>query len=200
VSYRAHFGSTLRLFQPRSGFLANLSFVALFRTTTVRGIVPLKLSPHKDRAPLSKSLCSLAVIHQRAKAYCPFALSPLVSPTRTLSRVCLVFPSSYELPLFKPKLASKSSWAPFSGITSFRQLHLFRSFYPLMNPFAISSSCPALMVVALLGSSPLEFSPITPWVLYPPKPRGLEHSPLLRRAPALRSKGSLNPSDRVKPS
>jgi len=156
MGYRSHFGSTLRFFQPLSGFPASLSFVALFRATTVCWILPLEHSLHKDRAPLSRPLCFLAVIHQRAEAYCPFALSPLVSPTRTLSRVCLVSPSNYELPLFKPKLASKSFWAPFSGVTSFRQLHLFRSFYPLTNPFSFSPSCPVLTAVTLMGFFPFK--------------------------------------------
>jgi hypothetical protein len=77
-------GSALGFSQPLSGFLARPSFATLFRAATVPGILPLERSPRKDRAPLSRPLCSPAVIHLRAEPYCPSALSPPVSPTPAL--------------------------------------------------------------------------------------------------------------------
>jgi len=54
-----HLGSTLRLSQPLSGFLACSSFTALFRAATVRGVLLSEVSPHKNRAPLSRPLAPL---------------------------------------------------------------------------------------------------------------------------------------------
>jgi len=160
-------GSTLGFSQPLSGFLACPSFAALFRAATVPGILPLELSPRKDRAPLSRPLCFPDVIHQRAEPNCPSALSPLVSPTPALLTQLPGSPSSYGHPFHEPKFASRLPWTPRSRTDSFRQLHRLRSFYPLTNPFATSPSCPDLAVDTLLGSSSLESSPPTPRVLKP---------------------------------
>jgi hypothetical protein len=51
---RSPLGSALGFSQPLSGFLAGLSFAALFHAATVTGTLPLELSPHKDRLPLSR--------------------------------------------------------------------------------------------------------------------------------------------------
>jgi len=66
----------------------------------------------------------------------------LVSPTPTLSRGCLGSPGGYGLPFRGPRPPSRSSWTRVGGVTPFRQLHLLRSFVPLANPFATTSSCP----------------------------------------------------------
>jgi hypothetical protein len=59
VGCYVHLGSTLRFFQPLSGFLASSSFVALFHATTVRGVRPSEAFPRKNRVLLSKSLAPL---------------------------------------------------------------------------------------------------------------------------------------------
>jgi hypothetical protein len=64
-------GSALRFSQPRSGFLADPSFAALFHAATVPGILPSESFPHRDRVPLSRPPSSLAVIHRRALASHP---------------------------------------------------------------------------------------------------------------------------------
>jgi len=97
---RPRLGSAPGFSQPLSGFLARPSFAALFRAATVPGILPLELSPCKDRAPLSRPLCFPDVVHQRAEPYCPSALSPPVSPTPALLT---------QLPGFLERL-----WTPFS--------------------------------------------------------------------------------------
>jgi hypothetical protein len=88
---RPSLGSALRFSQPLSGFLAGRSCVALFHATTVPGILPSELFPHKDRVPLSRSLAPLQLSTGVLKC-AVLCLSPLVSPTSTLSRSCLVPP------------------------------------------------------------------------------------------------------------
>jgi len=147
----SRFGSTLGFSQPLSGFLARPCFATLFRAATVPGILPLERSPRKDRAPLSRPLCFPAVSHHRAEPRCPSALLPPVSPTPALLTQSPGSPSRYRHPFHEPKLASRLSWTPRSGIDSFRQLHRLRSLYPLTNPFATSPSCPDLAADTLLG-------------------------------------------------
>jgi len=92
---RLHIGSALRLSRPLSGFLADPSFVALFRATTVPGILPSELFPHEDRAPLSGPLAPLQLstdVPGRAER----RRSPPVSPTSTLSRGCLDPPTTMD--------------------------------------------------------------------------------------------------------
>jgi hypothetical protein len=103
---RPHLGSALGLSQPLSGFLAVLSFAALFRAAAVPGILPSELSLRRDRAPLSRPLCSPAVIYQRAEMHCLCALLPPVSSTPTLSRSCLNPRGGYELPFHGPRPTS----------------------------------------------------------------------------------------------
>ena len=151
---RPRLGSALGLSQPLSGFLAVPSFAAVFRAATVPGILPSELSPHRDRVPLSRSLCSPAVIHQHATVHCLSALSPPVSSTPTLSRSCLTPRGGYELPFHGPRPTSRLLWAPSSRITAFCQLHLLRSFDPPVSPFSTSSGCPVLAADTLLVSFP----------------------------------------------
>jgi len=67
AGFHPHLGSALRFSQPLSGFLASSSFVALFHATAVPGIPPSESSPRKNRAPLSRPLCSHVVIHRVLK-------------------------------------------------------------------------------------------------------------------------------------
>jgi hypothetical protein len=59
-------------------------------------------------------------------------------------------PNDYGLRFHKPRLVSLSSWALLSGVTSFRQLHLLRSFPPPVRPFLQLRVAPRLPVVSLL--------------------------------------------------
>jgi len=175
---RSHLGSAHRLSQPPSGFLAVLSFEALFRASTVPGILPLEHSLRTDRAPLSRPLCFLAVIHPRAETCCPSALSPPFSPTSTLSRSCLDPTGDYGRSFHKPKLATCSPWTPRNRtVPVLPASPYFEASIPLRirsRPARVASSWrPILSWV----SSPIESSPTAPWVLYPPRPRGPEHSP-----------------------
>jgi hypothetical protein len=124
----------------------------VFRAATVPGILPSELSPHRDRVPLSRSLCSPAVIHQHAAVHCLCALSPPISSTPTLSRSRLTPSGGYERPFHGPRPTSRLLWAPSSRITTFCQLHLLRSFDPPVSPFSISSGCPVLAADTLLVS------------------------------------------------
>jgi hypothetical protein len=152
---RLHLGSALRFSQPLSGFLASQSYVALFRATTVPGILPSELFPHEDRDPLSRSLAPLQLSTDVLKC----AVLRLVTPGFTNFHAFTRspgFPDSYGLRFHGPKLVSPSSWALLSGVTSFRLLHLLRSFLPLARPFLQLRVASWLPAVSLLGLFPFE--------------------------------------------
>jgi len=174
---RSRSGSTLGFSQPLSGFLARPSFAALFRAATVPGILPLELSPRKDRAPLSRPLCSPAVIHQRAEPYCPSALSSPVSPTPAL---LTQLPGSPER-LWTPFFTNRSLLPGCPGLRAAESIHSasFTDFEASI-PSRIrlhQSELPRPGDRYSWVSSPLESSPSTPRVLYPPRPRGPEPVP-----------------------
>jgi len=150
----ARFGSALRFSQPLSGFLADPSFAALFRAAAEPGILPSESSPRRDRAPLSRPLCSPAVIHRRALACYPRPYCHRFRQTPTLSRSCLDPPSDYRLPFHEPKSASRSPWATSNGTATSRQLHRLRSFDPPASPFLPKPGCPGLAADPLLGFFP----------------------------------------------
>ncbi len=192
-------GSALGFSQPPSGFLARPSFAALFRAATVPGILPLELSPRKDRAPLSRPLCSPAVIHPRAEPYCPSALSPPVSPTPALLT---------QLPGFLERL-----WTPFSqaearfpvALGSAQQNRSIPPASPTSKLLSPHESVRDQSELPRPGgryswvSSPTESSPSTPRVLNPPRPRGPEPVPPSEDfGPATPETSSLK--SRVKPS
>jgi hypothetical protein len=173
---RSRPGSALRLSQPLSGFLALPSCVALFRATTVSGIPPSEFFPHRDRAPLSGPLAPLQLstgVQLRAGP----DRSPIVSPTSTLSRGCLVPRSTMDsLSACRGSLSGRP-WFWLSGIAPFRQLHLLRSFVPPARPYLETLGCPAAPGRDSPGFCPPKLSPSTPWILDPPRPRGPEHAP-----------------------
>jgi hypothetical protein len=146
----SHPGSALRLSQPLSGFLAHPSFVALFRATTVPGILPSELFPHEDRAPLSRPLAPLqlstGVLRRAARRLVIAGFTDVHAFTQLPG-----FPSHYELPFHEPRSASWSFWASLNGTASFRQLHLLRSSVPSVRPFQRLRVAPRPLAVTLLG-------------------------------------------------
>lgn len=56
-------GSTHRLSQPLSGFLASLKFVALFHATTIPGSYSFRVFPLQKLRISCETTCSLTVIH-----------------------------------------------------------------------------------------------------------------------------------------
>jgi hypothetical protein len=149
--YHCRLGSALRLSQPLSGFLASPSFAALFHAATVPGVLPSESSPRRNRAPLSRPHCSLAVIHQRAETppprpcHCQFHRLP------TLSRSCLAPRGSYGLPFRTPKRASRLPWVRTTERVSFRQLHPLRSLDPPASPFVSTRVAPSQHAAPLLA-------------------------------------------------
>ena len=153
----AHPGSTLGLSQPLSGFLADLSFAALFRAATVPGILSLQSVPlTKIARPSQGRFAPLQLDNQHAETHCTCALSPPLSPTPTLSRSCLDPSDGYGRPFTKPR-----SCFPFvpqlrtAEPLLFCQPHLLRSFYPFASPFATRPSCPVHGGRCFLGFIPL---------------------------------------------
>jgi len=88
------FGSALRLSQPLSGFLACSSFAALFRTATVRGVLPSEASPRRNRAPLSRSRAPLRLstgVPRRARSR---FITAGFTNSHTRKRSCLDSPTT----------------------------------------------------------------------------------------------------------
>ena len=134
-------GSALRISHPFSGF-REIVFHGLVSCRNRSWTVSLLSVPSARVGSASRRLfaCSLAVIHQRAKTRHSQPYHPRFQSTPAFERVSLTSPEDYELPLHRPKPASRSPWTTSSGIVSYRKLHQLRSFNPLTDPFA---SCPS---------------------------------------------------------
>jgi len=192
-------GSTLRFSQPLSGFLADPNFVALFRATAVHGIPPPESSPRRNRRPLSRSPLLPGGHSPTCRYAVSRSLSPPVSPTSTLTRGCLVPPTTMSSLFTLPKERFPVTLGPSDETISFRQLHPLRSFNPPASPFAPTRVAPHQRSILSWVYAFLKPSPSTPWILDPPRPRGSEHGPLSEDSGS-RLEGPCNPSRRVKPS
>jgi len=147
---------------PLSGFL-NLS--AVFSRPEPCGLVSChnrSWDPPFRAFPLQRSRASLevagspAVIHRRAEVR---RASPFAGWFHRLPRCWAQlpgFPSGYGLRFPRPRSGSPSSRALLGGVTSFRQLHLLRSFVPLARPCQPLQVAPRQLVVSLLGFVPFE--------------------------------------------
>jgi len=160
-----HLGSALRLFQPRSGFLAVPSFAGLFHPATVRGVLPSEFSPRRNRVPLSRppapSRSSTGVLESTIRA-----LLPPVSSTSALARGCLTPPKTKgSLSTLAEARASRSPWTTDNGTSPFRQLHPSRSLSPPASPFAPTRVAPSQRPILTWVPTPPELSPSTPRTL-----------------------------------
>jgi len=95
---------------PLSGFLADSSFAALFHAATVPGVLPPEVSPHGNRAPLSRPLLLPCGYPPTCWNVASWTLSPPVSPTPTLLAQLPGSPDDYGLPFHAPRCASRSPW------------------------------------------------------------------------------------------
>jgi len=66
------------------------------------GLPPSELSPHRDRAPLSRPPAPLR-LSTKVRDVASCALSPTVSPTHTVARACLVPPLTMGFLFTRPK-------------------------------------------------------------------------------------------------
>jgi hypothetical protein len=121
----------------------------------VPGILPLELSPRKDRAPLSRPLGFPAVIHRRAEPHYPRRIATRFTDSRALDAVAWI-PERLWTPFPQAKTCFPVVLDSSSGIDSFRQLHRLRSVSPLTNPFATNPGCPDLAADALVGFFPFK--------------------------------------------
>jgi len=129
--------------------------VALFHATTVPGILPSELFPHKDRVPLSRSLAPLQLSTGLQKCTVLRLVTAGFTDVHAFTQLP-GFPNDYGLRFHEPKLVSPLSWALLGRVTSFRQLHLLRSFPPLVRPCQRPWVAPRKLVVSLLGFFPFE--------------------------------------------
>jgi hypothetical protein len=146
-------GSTLRLSQPLSGFLASQSFAALFRAATVPG-TSLQSVPLVRIASVSRRRLAPLSLSTHLPWRTAFALSPLVSPTPTLSRDCLVPPATMNSLSTCPKTRFPVALDSRSKTALYGELHRLRSLPPLTSPFSNSSGCPSPPADTLLGFFP----------------------------------------------
>jgi hypothetical protein len=137
---------------PLSGFLAGSDFVALFHATTVPGILPSELSPHKDRESLSRSLAPL----QLSTGVLGCVVLRLVAPgfTDVRLRSCLDSPWTMDF-LFTNR-------GPLPGCPGLRSTEsprsasftYFGAFLPLRVRCSRSWVAPPPLLAALLGFFP----------------------------------------------
>jgi hypothetical protein len=176
--------------------------VALFRATTVPGILPSELFPHRDRAPLSRPsfevACSPAVVHQWSEVRCS---SPFVPWFHRLPRFHAVawiprglwtsFPWTEVLFPVVPGSVQRSS-------PPLRQLHLLRSLHPPVRPYQ------RLQVTSAAGRFspglfPFGAFPSTPRILDPPGQVLVWARSLVRRLGSA-TRRTIDPTSRVRPS
>ena len=100
------------------------------------------------------------------------SLSPLVSPTSTPSRGCLIPPPAMGSLFGAPKCASRLPRVSCREIVPFRWLHLLRSFVPSCESVRNWVGFPRTSRPILSWDfAPLERSSSTPRILDPPRPR-----------------------------
>jgi hypothetical protein len=195
----SRFGSAHRFSQPLSGFLADPSFAALFRAATIPGILPSECFPRKDRAPLSRPPCSLAVIHPRALASHSRPYYHWFHRLPRFHAVAWILPAAIG---FLSTNRSPHPGHPGSRATEPPRPASFTDFEASIPPRV--RSCPTRVAstwrpILSWVSSPPESSPTAPWVLDPPRPPGPEHAPSSEDS-RTRQEGSCNPPCRVSPS
>jgi hypothetical protein len=191
-------GSTLRLSQPLSGFVASSGCAALFRAATVRGVSPSEVSPRRNRAPLSRPACSLVVIHRRAKTH-PSEPYHRRFHRRPRPRAQLPgFADDYEVPFRTPRRASRSLQVRASGTVSFRQLHPLRSVDPPASPCARHRVASERRSILSWVFASLEHSPPHLGACDPRTPRETCASSSPEGSDG-RRKGPCNPSRQVRP-
>jgi len=124
--------------------------------------LPSERSPRKNCAPLSGPPCSLAVIHPPAVANHLCLIATGLADVHAFTQLPDFLPATMDFFSTNPKACFPVALDADDGAAAFSELHLFRSFVPLANPFAIDASCPSPTADALLGFSSLECSPTTP--------------------------------------
>jgi hypothetical protein len=169
-------GSAPGFSQPLSGFQASPSSRALFHAPTVSELPPPKLSPREDRVPLSgpPAPLRLSTVCAEARRSRPYHLGFPRLPR--LSAVALVPTETIGSLFTRPK--------PRFPVTPDHQRrdHSLPPASPVSKPSSLrksvrtNSSCPAPVVVALLGFFPSEdrtFQAFEPRL--PARPRRAKH-------------------------
>jgi len=172
----SHLGSAHRLSQPLSGFLAGPSFVALFRATTVPGILPSEHFPHKDRGPLSRPLAPLQLSTSVLKCAGAWPFAPGFTDVHAFTRLP-GSPDDYGRPFGRPRPASRLPRA------RAQRNHLVPPASPTSR---LSSPCKTVPVTPGCPSAPGRdsrgFFPFEAFSFHaldprPARSRGTEHAP-----------------------
>jgi hypothetical protein len=85
--------------------------VALFRATTVPGILPSESSPHRNRAPLSGPPAPLRLSTGVPRRRLPVLVAAGFLDSHALAQLP-DSPDDYGLPFHVPRHASRSPWVP----------------------------------------------------------------------------------------
>jgi len=195
----SHLGSALRFSQPLSGFPAHPSFVALFRATTVPGILPSELFPREDRLPLSRPLAPLQLSTDVLKRADRRLVAAGFTDVHAFTRLP-GFPTDYGLPFHErevrfpvvPGFAQRNRFVPPASPTS--ELFSPRETVPttLGCPSAAGRDSPGFC-------TPLR-SILLPRLGLSTRPDLVDlNTPLRPKTPA-RDKEDLSPLSRVRPS
>jgi hypothetical protein len=127
--------------------------VALFRATTVCGLLPSESSPRSERALLSEPPAPLQ-LSTDAQRPAPETLLPPVSPTPTLSRSCLVPPGTMGSLSANRVLASWLPWISTAKRPHPADFTCFEAFFPLRVRSYSAQVAPNRAAVTLLGFFP----------------------------------------------
>jgi hypothetical protein len=166
-------GSVLRIAAlrplPPNGFLAGSKFAALFQTAPFLGFLLQGLPLARDRLRLSTQPGFLVVILRRAWTHDSSPFTCGFADVHAFTQLP-GSPAGYELPFHAPKHASRLPWVSRRGTTPFRQHHPLRSFDPSCESVRdwVGFPLPNRPIPSWL-SAPLELSPPTPRILYPPR-------------------------------
>jgi hypothetical protein len=167
-------GSALRLFQPLSGFLAGSSFVALFRATTVSGLLPSEFSPReRSLTPLEAAWLPCSYPPACGNVRLSVLSPPVSSDAHAFAqlpgfprRLWVSFPRAEAcFPVALDFVPQNRFVLPASPTSKLHSLPRVRSQLVRVSPRQQADT--------LLGFSPLELSPSTPRSLDPSRPEGL---------------------------
>jgi hypothetical protein len=148
-------GSALRLSQPLSGFLANPSFVALFRATAVRGIPPFRGFPSQVIADPSRGSLAPLQFSTDVRGRVSFDRSPVVSPTPTRWRGCLVPPTAMSSLLARRSVPPGRPGSRATNSARSVSVVCFEASIPPASPFTIGSGFPSPIGRSSPGFLPL---------------------------------------------
>jgi len=188
-----------RVFSTPQRFPGSSEFRGLVSCRSRSWDPPFRAFPSRRSLTSLEAACSPAVIHQRAVVHRSTPYHRRFHQTPALSRARLLPPTTMDL------LSTDRSQLPdrpgrqTTGSPRLTSFTCFEASCPLRESVHLRTGLPRPDGSLLSWvSSPQTPSPLTPRILDPPEPRGLEHAPLPEGSRA-RPRGPLDPPRQVRP-